>query len=262
MDPYIGVSGLGAASQALELLRSVPGRAPGRRIMIGVLASERTLRGADEPWGRSRHPAIGQIAGIFPEHPLALNAVHFHATEIEPLAASLRRLTEIAGPRLDAIQLNLAWPPPEALREQREAHPSVDLVLQIGSAALAAVEGSPEILARRLADYTGLVDAILLDPSGGRGIPFDAAMAGTYLEAIATAQPGLGLGVAGGLGPETLDLVAPLAGRFPGLSIDAEGQLRDAADRLVPARAVEYVRRALALLGPPPGGRRGTSPAC
>jgi len=203
----------------------------------------------------NRHPAVDRIAGIFSDHPLALNTVHFHSPEGEPLAALLRALTEIAGPRLHAIQLNLVWPPPEALREHRETFPSVALVLQIGRTAIAEVEGSPEILVRRLADYAGLADAILLDPSGGRGIPFDTETADTFLEAIAAAFPWLGLGVAGGLGPETLDLVAPLAGRFPGLSIDAEGRLRDAGDQLVPAHAAEYVRRALAILGPAAGGR-------
>jgi hypothetical protein len=255
MDSYIGVAGFTADWQVSGLLRSVPERVAGRRIMIGVLVSERTLHGRAEPWGAKRLPAIDQIAGIFADHPLALNAIHLYAPGEEPLADSLRAVTEVAGPRLHALQLNAVWPPPTALRAYREAFPSVGLVLQIGRGAIAAVEGSPEILARRLADYGGLVDAILLDSSGGRGIPIDTGTAGTFLAAIAAARPELGLGVAGGLGPETLDLVAPLAGRFPGLSIDAEGRLRDAGDRLVPARAADYVRRALAMLAPAPGGR-------
>jgi len=262
VDPYVGVSGFTADWQVSDLLRSVPDRVAGRRIMIGVLVSERTLHGRAEPRGANRLPAVDQIAGIFADHPLALNAIHLYAPGEAPLAASLRAVTELAGPRLHALQLNAAWPPPAALRAYREEVSSVGLVLQIGKAAIAAVKGSPESLARRLTDYAGLADAILLDPSGGRGIPFDTGMAGTFLEAIRAAHPGLGLGVAGGLGPETLDLVAPLAGRFPGLSIDAEGRLRDAGDRFVPARAAEYVRRALAILEPGSGGRSGTSPAC
>jgi len=54
----------------------------------------------------------------------------------------------------------------------------------------------------------------------------------------------MGLGVAGGLSPTTLDLVRPLTNEFPDLSIDAEGRLRTPEDHLDLAVSSEYLRKA------------------
>jgi hypothetical protein len=53
--------------------------------------------------------------------------------------------------------------------------------------------------------------------------------------------------IAGGLSDSTLDLLDALVGVFPEMSIDAEGRLRDANDRLDLVRAAQYVRHAYAL---------------
>jgi hypothetical protein len=247
--PYIGVTGFTTAGEALDLLRSVQGDAGGRRVMIGVLASVRTLRGHEEPWGARRHPRVTAIADLFPDHPLAWNAVHFHSAGEEPLAASLEALIRLAGPRLHGVQLNIAWPAAGTLAEVRAAHPGVAFILQIAGDALAAMEGSVERVARRLAEeYAGLIDGVLFDASRGRGIPFVVDEAAAFLAAVAAASPGLILAVAGGLSPETLYLLEPLVRRLPALAIDAEGRLRDAEDRLVPERAAEYVQRAVEML--------------
>jgi hypothetical protein len=244
--PYIGVTGFTAAGEAMDLLRSVQGDAGGRRIMIGVLASVRTLHGREEVWGARRHPPAAVIADLFPDHPLAWNAVHFHSAGEEPLAASLAALIGRAGPRLHAIQLNVAWPPAAALAEVRAAHPGIAFILQIAGDTLAASGGSVERVARRLAEeYAGLIDGVLFDASRGRGIPLVVGEAAAFLAAVAAASPGLLLAVAGGLSPETLHLLEPLVRRFPALAVDAEGRLRDAEDRLVPERAAEYVQRAV-----------------
>lgn len=54
----------------------------------------------------------------------------------------------------------------------------------------------------------------------------------------------MGLGVAGGLSPSTLDLIGPLISDFPDLSIDAESLLRDKDDRIDTVQAGDYIGRA------------------
>lgn len=46
--------------------------------------------------------------------------------------------------------------------------------------------------------------------------------------------PTLGIGAAGGLGPETLQLVKPLVKVLPEISIDAQGRLRPSGNALDP----------------------------
>jgi len=250
MQPYIGVSGITSRREAAELLASVPGETAGRRLMIGVLANVRTLAGLDSERGRNRHPPVERIAEIFPDHPLALSCLHFYSHGEAPLAESLRKVVELAGPRLQAVQLNVAWPPPEALRELRSTHPGLALIFQVRAGA--EDESSPVQAAERVHDlYRGLLDAVLFDPSRGLGRLFDPAAAGAFLGAMARADPDLGLGVAGGLCAETLPLVRSLRMKFPQLSVDAEARLRDEEDRLVPARASAYVRRAFEMLAAP-----------
>ena len=82
------------------------------------------------------------------------------------------------------------------------------------------------------------------------GVPLDAARTARCLAAIREAAPGLGLVAAGGLSAENLaELLSPLLPEWAGVSIDAEGRLRDAGDNLDMAAAVAYLQAALELLG-------------
>jgi len=131
----------------------------------------------------------------------------------------------------------------------RMAYPRGQIVLQIDGKAFEVVEHSPERLSEmidvRYASYEGLIHRILLDPSGGRGEPFNTERAREYLVALQDRGINANFGVAGGLSPATLGLVEPLVSDFPDLSIDAEGRLRDENDTLDLNVAREYVDKAL-----------------
>jgi hypothetical protein len=61
----------------------------------------------------------------------------------------------------------------------------------------------------------------------------------------------MGLVVAGGLGPDSIDMVKPLVKVFPDISIDAQGKLRPSGSALDPIdwdMAGTYLARALELL--------------
>lgn len=243
--PYIGITGFMSLGDALQVLGVVPTNAD-RLVMIGVLASLKTMRGIQNKWP-NRYPAMDKIAGIFPDHPLALNLIHYNTKEKDTLGDQLVAMTEFGGANMHGFQLNIAWPALDVLAAYKETHPTKQIVLQIGGHAFEMVNHSPEQLAAKVAEYQKVAEYVLLDPSGGYGKPFDPERARDYLAALQAQNLGLGFGVAGGLSPSTLNLVEPLAKDFPDLSIDAEGRLRTPEDHLNLAVSSEYLRKAFAM---------------
>ena len=113
-----------------------------------------------------------------------------------------------------------------------------------------SVNHRPDQLARRCAEYSGLVTDVLVDASEGLGLPLDAARSAEYLGAIRSAAPELGLVVAGGLHAGNIaGLLSPLLPQWAAVSIDAEGRLRDANDHLNTDAAIAYLQAARHLLG-------------
>ncbi len=55
------------------------------------------------------------------------------------------------------------------------------------------------------------------------------------------------LGVAGGLGPDTISLIRPIVIEIPDISIDAQGRLRNDRNELDLDACGMYIRGALAL---------------
>lgn len=231
--PYIGITGFTSAEQARDALALLPPSSD-RCLMIGVLASRRTCAGLPER-SPKRHPGVDAIAGIFQDHPLALNLVHYYTDEPGTLGSQLAALVERIGPGLDGLQINGKWPSPADLEEVRAVRPDLRVVLQVNPASPGSLD-----------EVAGLIDDVLLDASAGQGRPLDPESSIPYLEALS--ETGLGLGVAGGLCAENLPLVEPLLARFPILSFDAESRLRDAEDDLDPAKVRMYVEGALRLV--------------
>ena len=87
---------------------------------------------------------------------------------------------------LHGFQLNMSWPNINLLKDYRKESCLKDkyLVLQINQEALEKAGNTPQGVVERLSHYIGLIDAILLDPSGGRGQPFDPVRARESLDAI------------------------------------------------------------------------------
>jgi hypothetical protein len=143
---------------------------------------------------------------------------------------------ELGGVYLDGFQLNISWPDPKVVerthRELRSKSPSADegmtIVLQVSNGAMKKIGDDPLAFAKRVGEYHGNIDYILLDPSGGEGKPFVTSRARELLLALREAHGSwLRFGVAGGLGPDSLDLFQPLLPEFADVSIDVEGKIRD-----------------------------------
>ena len=251
MEPYIGVTGFCSRSEVDTVLAELPAE-PNRLLMCGVLLSNALLSGqpSDTP---NRCPVPDAIAGIFVDDPRCLNLVHYRPQPGADVADALTRATEVGGPNCHGVQINATrgapWPNPGALETYRERCGPSRIVFQAGREAMESVNHRPDELARRCAEYYGLVTDVLVDASEGLGLPLDAFRSADYLEAIRSAAPELGLVVAGGLHAGNIaELLSPLMPEWSIVSIDAEGRLRDADDRLDVGAARDYLLAAVNLL--------------
>jgi len=244
LNPYIGITGFTTPEQVEYLLQHMtPGK---RRLMVGVLVSDKTLAGIPVRYPR-RNPTPDAIRDIF--RPGCLNLAHYHTGDRHAdLLALARRLRLTPG---QGLQLNIAWPDPERVRAlHREGYV---VVLQVGPAALSELVDLAD-LERRLAGYGSAVDYVLVDLSAGEGVRLNPERTATLLQAVSRAVPHAGPVVAGGLGPalrlESLrDLLrGPAAAYRDGISIDAESGVRDAADALDLQACLTYLQEGLSLL--------------
>ena len=247
--PYFGITGITTNSQAQEILNvyhpSQLSSVPKRDIMIGVLVSQKTFSGQKNKYP-NRYPVKDNLADIFPNHPLALNLIHYSTDDTSTLLDQLVAVTQAAGPFFHGFQLNIAWPKSKVIREYIALYPFARIVLQIGSRACDLVGNRPNWLADMVAEFYGdIVDHVLLDVSGGEGKIFDSEKFRDYIVALKTKGLPVGIGVAGGLSPETVDILEPLAEEFPDLNTDVEKGARDENDNLDLGKTTQLLKREL-----------------
>ncbi|MFZ2682110.1 MAG: hypothetical protein WAZ14_03395 [Patescibacteria group bacterium] len=195
-----------------------------RVLMVGVLASSKTLRGETNKWP-NRYPNVFDIVGLFPPHRRTVNLIHYASDDYHTLPEQLDQLMDLGGRYLDGFQLNVTWPEPSRI----DIGKRMRVVLQLNRKALEVHDNNPERVAKELDWYKPYITDVLIDASGGLGIPMDVEIAEAYVRAIGGRHTDLGIGVAGGLSHEGMKDIRPLAEKFPNLSLDAEGRLRTPA---------------------------------
>lgn len=223
--PYIGVTGIMSERQAaatIEVWRETwrergTRDEPTHALMLGVLMSEKTLHGIENKYPL-RYPKREHVRGII-NACVAENvipAVHYAG---DKSLDNLSKLQELAGPCCEAIQFNGVWPHPGRI----PTPPWPRIVMQArpeDSASLAVMAGS----------YRELVTDIVLDGSGGKGIPMRPdELAWDALRVFAHRSLYRGfVGVAGGLDGSFIRGHSAVGKLLrAGLSIDAETRLRD-----------------------------------
>lgn len=251
MKPYIGVTGFSKPEEVSAVVRAFPKNAK-RKLMVGVLATYKSLRGIPiKPKWAKQMPKPADISKLFLADERVVNLIHFSTEEGQEgsVLDDLFRIHELAGPNFHGFQLNVAWPQVDQLDAYRARMGwNYRIVLQLGQKAVKAVGGTPQGVVDMLSRYVGVVNDILLDPSGGLGKPFDTERAREFLSAITEQGWDIGLGVAGGLGPDSLYLIRPLVSEFPSLSVDAQGRLRNAENDLDLNLVNTYLVRVLQML--------------
>jgi len=251
--PYIGITDFTSFEQVTQMYEVFSSqKSNSKRILhVGVMMSYKTLNNIATKWSKA-FPPKETIANIFhPNNNNVYYCLHYadydHNTKFIDLASGL----EYAGQFVSAIQLDMTWPDPDIIANGIHAsHKQVEVILQVGKKALEEASYDPTEIVYRLRNYDGLIHRVLLDKSMGRGLGMDANVLIPFAQAIREKFPLLGIVVAGGLGPKTIQLVAPLAEMFPDLSIDAQGQLRPSGNALDPVdwtMAKNYLIKALQL---------------
>lgn len=257
---------------------------PNRKLMIGVMATRYSLNHEDG----DDCPNRDEIANAFTDDPDVLNTVHYadfynfqdgrrpwKGGEAPNVLENLELCVQYGGEHLHAIQLDLTWPKPEEIKEFRQRHPNISIILQVGKYAMDEVENDPQDVADKLREYDDSIDYALLDLSMGKRrkmTEIDIINLQRLLNIIQYELPDLGLSVAGGLSPnlesetssaEQVDemyALRKIAKDHPYISIDAEGGLKpkdaprgptghvDATTPADPTMSNEYLRQASAIL--------------
>lgn len=218
---------------------------------LGLHVSYKDLHGIvrDGKWA-NHYPSLSAIPKLIDvARENRMKAIIHYNTKRPELRDELAALEEMWDRVPDGWQLNVKWPNPEEIAmylDEDIRRADVRMIVQIGSGAYAEVGNDPRKLAEKLETYVDEASYFLFDLSGGVGKLFDPEVAIPALEAIESLAPG-SAAVAGGLGPETVRLLAPLLKRFPGLSWDAQGRLRDERDRLDVDKVDAFLRESAAL---------------
>lgn len=251
--PYIGVTDVASGAQAKRFLDhfvASGGQAIGRRLMIGVMMSRKTLWGRETKWAKV-FPKNDDVAGIFIDHPLAMNTLHYVDYDDfginDPL--SFKKAITFGGLHLHAIQLDMVWPHPDSLLVLRKATgPDIEIILQIGGTAIDLMDGDDGLILKEFDHYVSSVDRVLFDWSMGTGKQMDGHRMATLVQRFAHCFPRTDITVAGGLGPYTLCLLDPVIKIAPNVSIDSQSRLRptrNAMDPLDEDYVLKYIEESI-----------------
>ena len=256
--PYISITDFTSPEQVWNMLyvfrnNSKLGREVHYKLGVGVMMSHKTLNGLPTKWSATLPPKE-RIADIFISDGRGstdywlFNTLHYADYEGIDILNNLLKATQFGGKNMNAIQLDMIWPEPEILQAYRKQYQNIRIILQANSNALDQVNNDPYKLVERLLLYQGTLDYVLLDKSMGRGLGMDAQVLELFVKII-NSRTSLDVAVAGGLGPDTLNLLGPLSHYV--VSIDAQSRLRSSGNALDPIdwdMAGEYLRKALAIL--------------
>ena len=245
-SPYVGVTGFASRKEIANFLGKIDLDKTERLIMLGVLMSDRTMQNSPSLHWPNRYPSMDVVKNIFPYDRNLLNLIHFCPGGPESLLEKLVTLTESVE-NLNGFQLNMTWPDPSVLEKYKKVYPDKIIVLQIGNSAFKQVLESPERLVEKVCvEYADSIDYVLIDGSGGEGKELDPTFMKDCLEEFGGYySKKFEIVIAGGLGPDTIDLINPIVDYSPYVSIDAECKLRDSNDVLDIEKARTYVQKAL-----------------
>lgn len=255
INPYIGITDFTSFEQVTKMLEVFRKHKPAesqRVLHVGVMMSFKTLHGIDTKWSKA-FPPKDTVADIFRSNDDDVYyCLHYADYDYDTGFTDLARGLEYAGPFVHAVQLDMPWPDPGIIASGVHAsRKQIEVILQVGKRSIEEANNDPAEVVRRLEDYEGIIHRVLLDKSMGRGLGMDAVSLIPFARAIRNRFPNLGLVAAGGLGPDSMNLVEPLVKEFPDLSIDAQGKLRPSGSALDPIdwnMAGSYLVKALELL--------------
>ncbi|MFA6461960.1 MAG: hypothetical protein WCV90_06880 [Candidatus Woesearchaeota archaeon] len=140
--------------------------------MLGFLVSYKTLN--EQPTQNRRYPPINALKDLLrATDKRVLTMVHYNSKEVDTLSTQVAQIFNgiYEEGLCKAIQLNIVWPDIGQVDRIKEQHPDMQIVFQ---ASHKAMEGkTPNQIATGVRCYGDSISYVLIDPSGGRGMPFD-----------------------------------------------------------------------------------------
>lgn len=197
--------------------------------MLGFLVSYKTLNG--QVIQNRRYPPVNSLPKLLKAtNRQVLTMIHYNSKEIDTLSNQVAEIFEriYDNGLCRAIQLNIAWPDINQVSRIKEQYPDMQIVLQLSHKAMNGK--TPNQIAKRVRDYGDLISYVLIDPSGGRGIPFDLDSSVTIYSELKNQCPDLIIGFAGGFtGENVTPRLREIIKRVGDdkFCIDVEGGLRD-----------------------------------
>lgn len=199
--------------------------------------SKKTMLGLPSRWAKV-FPANNVVHEIFLRRGIAYNCLHYadYGSPDPEFAKNLLRAMRHSGKYLDAVQLDIPWPDPQGIADAIQAVKRFpEVILQVGQQAFEEIDNDPDLLIRKLNSYTlnsskgptSVIHRVLLDRSMGEGKPLDPQDLLRFMRVIREKRPDLGLVVAGGIGPKTLNLLDPILAEFPDVSTDSQGAMTE-----------------------------------
>lgn len=187
-----------------------------RAVAVAIHVDGRELDGLGNRW-RNRFTSVAELGAIIERARLAGLEVHVHLSYVPPnrLQWVLRHLAEAAPDGgIDGLQVNNYSPTTDSpLAWWRSSSPASRVICALDPYLVReAPNNSPLPAAAGLIYWYGQVATdVLFDQSEGRGELLDEMLAFPVLSLVHQQWPSVRLGVAGGLGPDTMAPVERLA---------------------------------------------------
>lgn len=237
--PYVGVTGMTDVDEMEKVVDEFEeagfpagsnyGKERNHKLMVGVLASDKTRKGQEV--SNRRYPHRSQWKDLFSAaQDKTYPMFHYNTHDKENLFEETVDLFDgIYDEDLcRGMQMNIVWPPVEEVENIKSNFPGTDLVLQLSDKSMSKEDYDNEKISDRVENYGNNIDYVLIDPSGGRGKEFDIDNSVELYRELEDND--FVLGFAGGLKfGNTAGKVARLCLRLESkcFAIDAESGLRD-----------------------------------
>lgn len=231
---YVGVAGLINNQEVLDVCREFndAGYTMNTKYipMIGFLVNINTLYLLPNPY--KRYPLLEDIPGLLYEaKDKVLTSIHYTTNEKETIADQVYKIFngELYENNLcRTVQLNIAWPDINQVAKIKEIFPEINIVFQLSRKS--TKNKTHKDISEGIKYYGNYIDYVLIDFSGGRGVPIDVENSFKLYEEIKDKLPDVTIGFAGGLtGENASKIIKELFDKIgdKGFCIDAEGGLRD-----------------------------------
>jgi len=197
--------------------------------MLGFLVSYKTLN--EQATKNRRYPPANTLSDLLKAtNGQVLTMIHYNSKEINTLSNQVSQIFNGAyeDGLCKAIQLNIVWPNIGQVSRIKEQYPDMQIVFQASHKAMD--RKTPNQIAQGIKEYRDSISYVLIDPSGGRGMPFDLESSVAIYSELKNKCPNLTIGFAGGFTEENVasrlrEILRKV--EADNFCIDAEGGLRD-----------------------------------